>query len=318
MEKSHPPHDKKQAKKSGVEEKKKSISLWKKIIAVIIFIPFLPIALLVMMLMSGQHSSDTVTVDQRFNLSSLIKSPYRDTQKGVYNYSFAYCGDPHMHETGDGNFPKLADTIKAIRSSFIIFGGDLTYMGKEKEYNNFINHARALTAPAYPSLGENDLYGGGWSYYWKYLGPSTYSFIGGNAKFIVIDTASSAIGEKQMEWIKTELRTNKQPLLFVISHMPIYGGNHGIYEFPKNEERAALIAMFEKYRVNYVLEGHYHGFVEEVVNDVHYVTSGSFSDGILDAGQRHFLIFHVYGPNVKIEQVMIDPVSPIEYRQNEV
>ena len=92
-----------------------------------------------------------------------------------------------------------------------------------------------------------------------------------------------------MQWIQEQLRNNKQPLLFVISHMPIYGQAYGVYAFPETEEKQQLVQLFEKYDVDFVLQGHYHGFVDITNNNVRYVTSGSFSDGLLDSGERHFL-----------------------------
>ncbi len=292
-----------------VEEAKQSITLLKKIIMVLILVPFLLLAGFIAVLTKGTIHTDPITVDQRFALSSSIKSPYADTLKGAFEYSFVFCGDPHMHTDGDGNFPQLDQFIRANRANFAVFGGDLTFLGEEAEYKNFVKHAKALTVPVYPAIGGHELYNNGWEYYWRYLGPSTYAFNGGNARFIVIDTASSDIGVKQMEWIHQELRTNTQPLLFVISHEPIFGGSHGTYDFPKTAEREQLIAMFEKYKVNYVLEGNYHGFVEVVSNGVHYITSGSFSEGLLDSGIRHFLFLRIFGPNVTVQQVPLTGTS---------
>ena len=299
-------------------EKKRHIAILKKVIAILIITPIIPIFLFIGMVVSGEANSSDITVDERFSLSMSMESPYKDTLKNVYQYSFAFCGDPHMQEEGDGGFPELDAAIRSDIISFVIFGGDLTFLGKADEYKNFMDHANSLTVPSYPALGNHDLYNGGWESYWKGLGPSVYSFCGGNARFVVIDSASGEIGEKQMEWIKAELKANKQPLLFVVSHMPIYGGSHGIYEFPKSEDRDRLIELFEKYEVDYVLEGHYHGYVDIDINGVRYITSGSFSDGLLDSGPRHFLVFRVYGPDVSVEMVLIERDLEIQYRDGEV
>jgi len=297
---------------------KDSRSLSKKILIALLIRPPIILILVAGLLIWGRTGTHETTVDERFALSTSVESPYKNALKGAYEFSFAFCADPHMVAKSDGCFPDLDKAIRDKKINFVMFGGDLTYLGKEAEYRNFINHANALTVPSYVSLGNHDLYNHGWTYYWRYLGPSVYSFYGGNAKFIVIDSASYKIGERQMEWIKQELRTNKQPLLFVISHVPIYGGAHNGDDFPKNEEREALIAMFEKYDVDYVLEGHYHGYVDIAVNGVRYITSGCFSDGLLNAGDRHFLLFRVYGPNVVFEKVPVATDIPVEYMDGEI
>jgi len=121
-----------------------------------------------------------------------------------------------------------------------------------------------------------------------------------------------------MEWIRGQLRNNKQPLLFVISHMPIYGDSYGVYKFPETEEKQQLIELFEKYEVDFVLQGHYHGFVDITNNGVRYITSGSFSDGLLDSGIRHFLLLNVYGPEVTVEQVPAGEDIPVQYMDGEI
>ena len=275
-----------------------------------ILIVLIPLTLIVL----GMVRSDKeVTVDDRFALSSSVDSPYKNTLKGSYQYSFAFAADPHLRADSDGCFPDLDIAIRSHMINFVIFGGDLTYLGEEAEYRNVVEHINALTVPSYVALGNHDVYNGGWSYYWRYFGPSSYSFYGGNAKFVVIDSATSRIGVNQMDWIRQELRANKQPLLFVVSHIPIYGGSHDGQEFPRTEERDELISLFEKYEVDYVLEGHYHSYVDLTVNNVRYITSGSFSDGLLSSGDRHFLLFHVYGPNVSIEKVKVGGDIPIQY-----
>ena len=291
---------------------KKSV-LKRILIALLIRPPIILILLPLCLLLLSYGGKEDITVDERFGLSSSIKSPYKDAVKGTYIYSFAFCGDPHMYSKGDGCFDDLDRAIKMKQIRFVIFGGDLTYLGEEGEYSNFISHTEGLTVPTYPSLGNHDIYNGGWSYYWRYLGPSAYSFNGGNAKFIVIDSAGGRIGELQMQWIQDQLRNNKQPLLFVISHMPIYGNSYGVYEFPETEEKQQLIELFEKYEVDFVLQGHYHGFVDITNNSVRYITSGSFSDGLLDSGIRHFLLLNVYGPEVTIEQIPVGEETPVEY-----
>jgi hypothetical protein len=298
--------------------KEKKNLLKRILIAFLIRPPVILILLPLCLFLLSRGQTEETTVDQRFHLSSSIKSPYKDTAKNSYAYSFAFCGDPHMYSKGDGCFDDLDRVVRAKQIRFVIFGGDLTYLGEEAEYSNFIKHCESLTVPWYPALGNHDICNSGWAYYWKYLGPSAYCFYGGNAKFVVIDSAGGKIGPDQMQWIAGQLRNNKQPLLFVISHMPIYGDSYGTYKFPETEEKQQLIALFEKYEVDFVFQGHYHGFADVTNNGVRYVTSGSFTDGLLDSGQRHFLLVNVYGPNVTIEQMPVGQDIPVQYKDGEI
>ena len=68
-----------------------------------------------------------------------------------------------------------------------------------------------------------------------------------------------------------------------------------------------------KYGVDYVMEGHYHAYVDIEANGVRYITSGCFSDGLLNGGERHFLLMRVYGPNVSVERIPVGTDIPVEY-----
>jgi len=157
----------------ATEERK---NLLKRIlIALLIRPPIILILLPLCLFLLSRGETQESTVEERFGLSSSIKSPYKDIIKGTYVYSFAFCGDPHLYAKGDGCFDDLDRAIKQKQIRFVIFGGDLTYLGEEAEYSNFIEHINALTSPSYPTLGNHDIYNSGWSYYWRYLGPSAYS-----------------------------------------------------------------------------------------------------------------------------------------------
>jgi predicted phosphodiesterase len=295
-----------------IETNIKRQRLLKKLIVMGIVAAMLPVMIFFGVTLHGRLNSTGITVDERFKLSTSMKSPYEDTAKGSYMYSFVLCGDPHMPAEGDGLFPELDSFIRRNMVNFALFTGDMTSLGKEDEYANIVRLINGLTVSVYPALGNHDIYNNGWEYYWRTFGPSVYTFYGGNAKFIVIDTASGEVGDKQMEWIQKEIKSNRQPLLIVLSHMPIYGGDHGLYEFPKSDERVELIEMFEKYEVDFVLEGHYHGYVDITVNGVRYITTGNFTEGLLNEGPRHFLHFRVYGPNVSVDKILVGQDIPVE------
>jgi len=186
-------------KPETIEQTETSTRAWKRVLTVVVITPFIPLIILLGLLTSGGMCSDDATVDDRFALSASTKSPYLDTAKGTYEYAFAFCSDPHLEADTDSYFPELDEAIRTNRAAFVVFGGDLTFLGKESEYRTFVEHANALTVPVYPALGNHDLYNDGWSTYWRYLGPSAYTFIGGNAKFVVIDTASGRVGEADQE-----------------------------------------------------------------------------------------------------------------------
>jgi len=103
----------------------------------------------------------------------------------------------------------------------------------------------------------------------------------------------------------------------VVSHFPIYGGSHGIYHFPENEEREKMIELFEKYDVDCVLEGHFHGFVHLNEGGIDYITTGAVGSGLLDNDTYHYLVFTVSGTRVTYEKKNIPVHEPALYRESE-
>jgi len=70
--------------------------------------------------------------------------------------------------------------------------------------------------------------------------------------------------------------------------------------------------------VDLVLSGHYHGYAETTVNGVQYITSGAFTEGLMDSGLRHFLMVRVYGPSVRVDKIVVGLGGPIQYRDDEI
>ena len=110
-------------------------SFWRKaVIALLIRPPLILIVVLLGLVVWGGQHSDAITVDERFALSSSIKSPYRDTLKGAYQYSFAFCADPHIGAEGDGCFPDLDSSIRANRISFVVLKFSKLDLGQQREH----------------------------------------------------------------------------------------------------------------------------------------------------------------------------------------
>jgi len=240
--------------------------------------------------------------------------------KGQINFSFIVCGDPHVSKDNCGYFDRIDFSGAEKNACFVIVTGDLTQGGREGNFEKFaamINDLRGAGIGCFPAIGNHDLYNSGWARYKKKIGPSAYTVIAGNCKFIFIDTAGGRVGKKQMQWLEKELSVNTRPVVFVVSHYPIYGGSHGMYHFPRNAEREEMISLFEKYNVDCVLEGHFHGFVHINKGGVDYVTSGGIGCGLLDNDTYHYLVFTVSGSHISYEKKNISVDAPPVYRKSE-
>jgi len=260
-------------------------------------------------------------VERRFMESRMIAGNNNyEKLNGITNFSFIVCGDPHASQDTCGYFDRLDFSADGRDSSFVVVTGDLTQGGKKVNFDEFadiMNGLRKSGISCFPAVGNHDLYNDGWEYYKKKIGPSSYVVTAGHCKFIFLDTASGRVGERQMRWLEQELAVNTRPVVFVVSHLPIYGGSHGIYHFPRNEEREKMLALFEKYNVNCVLEGHFHGFVHINEGGVDYITSGGIGCGLLDNDTYHYLVFTVSGNHVSYVKKNIPVDAPTNYRNAE-
>jgi len=231
-------------------------------------------------------------------------------------FQFAFCGDPHVCAHHAGNFPFLRDVVDTNQIDFVIFPGDLTEQGKIEEYFQFKELADSTGAGYLVTVGNHDLYKNGWRLYSDIFGPSHYTFEISNSSFIVIDSADGRLGEAQMAWLEKALSKARGEHIFVISHDPVFSEKHGVYHLSDKSEQEKLKDLFSRYGVDYVLSGHYHGFVTIEYNGVNYITSGSFGTEPLDSGIYHFLVFTVNGPIVTYK--IIDIEREVTYREGTV
>lgn len=92
-----------------------------------------------------------------------------------------------------------------------------------------------------------------------------YSFVYGNAKFIMLNTNSNgenALETAQYEWLIEELENNDSTWTIVAMHCPVYSVGHHAADPAKNAQTLALQAqlkgVFAEYGVDLVLQGHDH------------------------------------------------------------
>lgn len=139
-----------------------------------------------------------------------------------------------------------------------------------------------------------------------------YSFTWGDAKFIALDVITPfdktpfpinfapianrwwtdfRVGSPQYEFLENELKCNDKKWVFIYFHEGPWTNYWGVdynipsavggdyYQFTGNVMvRNNLVPLFEKYNVDFVLNGHSHLYERGFKNGVDYVTSGSAGD----------------------------------------
>ncbi|MDD5594219.1 MAG: metallophosphoesterase [Candidatus Margulisbacteria bacterium] len=191
-----------------------------------------------------------------------------------FAYSFAVFGDCQ------GNYAILKDLIGKLKQEkgldFVVSVGDVVPYGEEANYLKYKKMMATLDLPLYQAIGNHDAVKGGWKNFLKYFGPLYYSFEYQGDRFIVLDNSlNKSFDGAQFAWLKGQLGKEGARHKFVIMHKPVFDPSE-IYKDHVMSGRAVteeLIGLFTKYKVDYVLAGHVHGYAKSERDGVTYIVS---------------------------------------------
>lgn len=210
-------------------------------------------------------------VDERFTDSTNLAAPPDTLFAGTNYFSFVHVTD--LHVTGGTNIHlgSLPGRITP-QDKFILVSGDLVDTGRESEYQLLLSMLSNLGLPFYCSVGNHDLWHGGWDFYPVYLGPAVYSVQAGPVRLISLDAANATLGWKQRQWLEEQLIQRTEPFCIVMMHFNLLSPQiMETGQFADIEEVYALMAIFEEYAVDYVLMGHTHQYDYQLLNGVNYL-----------------------------------------------
>ena len=188
-------------------------------------------------------------------------------------YSFAVFSDNHQNKEVLG---RLIGKLNADSTlAFAVNLGDFTNYGRADEYALYKKRSAALRAPVYHVIGNHDAMNGGWKIFEKYFGPRYYAFEREGDRFIALDDSlPGSFDSEQFAWLKAELAKPARHK-FVMMHKPVFDPSE-LYKSHVMSGRAVteeLIGLFAKYKVDYVLAGHIHGYARSERGKVTYIVS---------------------------------------------
>ncbi len=225
---------------------------------------------------------------------SMVELAFADDRQ---NFRFAYISDAHIQHISGKDFVRNWDRglIRAVAETnllepepdFVLFGGDLAQLGTKAELDHGAEIMSALRRKIYYVMGEHDYYLDLGEYWSKLFGPQYYSFDHKGVHFVVLNSILTydewtherwptaeqrmlemagldnpngspfMVGEKQREWLKTDLeKVSKDVPVVIVSHSPIQKIYKGWNFWTEDaEEVQAMLKPFEKATVLY---GHVH------------------------------------------------------------
>jgi hypothetical protein len=187
---------------------------------------------------------------------------------------FLYLGDAQTGLEGWGRLLAGA-TARHPESDFIILAGDLVDRGNERtNWDHLFLRARGVFDrwPVMPCAGNHEYLDQGPRLYRAVFelprnGPAcldpelVYQFECGDAFFAVLDstlaTCNADLARRQAGWLDAALKKTTASWKFVIFHHPVYPA-HAWRDSPAL--RSHWVPVFDKYHVDFVLQGHDHAY----------------------------------------------------------
>jgi 3',5'-cyclic AMP phosphodiesterase CpdA len=224
-----------------------------------------------------------------YQLSKITDFNHRQLQlidKNIKNFSFAVLGD---NRNSVAVFTNLINTINVDNDIlFIIDGGDLVGNGEKKQYMFFIDQVKGFKKPFLTVIGNHDIknYRGyfteenGRENYYRLFGKFYYSFVIGDAYFIILDNANEErFDSQQMRWLKRQLEESlRYKYRFIFMHVPLFDPrvediSKG-YALKDKEFAQALNSLLDQYNITMLFASHIHAYYRGKWGKTPYIITG--------------------------------------------
>ena len=247
------------------------------------------------------------------------------------SFNFAVFGDSQRNRRMTG---QVATRAYENRPSFLLHLGDVVDDGADKGQwlHELFRPCQELLGRVamMPTIGNHEKNHPLYYQYFNLPDPEFhYKFTWGDADFFAIDSNKPLVpGKDQMAWLEKELAASKARWKFCFHHHPCYSSDSDDYGDSFNgkkttfgtEKLRQLASLYERHRVDMVMNGHIHAYErtfpikEDRVDDsgVVYLTSGGFGGGLenftptpsyFKAANRvdyHMVLFTIHGNSLQL------------------
>lgn len=216
--------------------------------------------------------------DIRFKESTVVAAPVI-APDGVddLNFSFVFVGDLHSSAHDLERVKSVLQEAQSYGDAFVIFLGDIVDKGEKDAIEAVRNQVSlyGFDQKVIYVLGNHDVFGDGWNAWKESIGPSHFELTVGNIQFFVLDSADGMVGEKQIEWLDTQLTKSQATHKIILSHyLPVIPGQRTYLKLANEVEAARLMKLVSRHKVHSWMGGHYHSFIQDQIEQVNYVVAG--------------------------------------------
>ena len=257
------------------------------------------------------------------NISATNMNPHRKTA-----FNFVVMGDNRPQGKKGKHvqpevFYKIIDEVNLLDPEFAIILGDLIFGYSKspntlkKMWDEFDKAVNKFTVPYYLVIGNHDVSNQAMEDY--YLGrygnrfPAYYSFNHKKSHFIILDSeipgAEAQISGKQLEWLKKDLKNNKNTKhIFVFLHRPLQE------EKKPTNWMTEIHPLMVKHNVNTVFAGHWHVYQKSSTRDgVRYIITGGAGAPVgkstVNGSFFHYLLVTVRDNNTSIALIRPNSIT---------
>lgn len=256
------------------------------------------------------------------------KGSFKTPPAGTEPFDFVVFGDTRTRH--DMHRRIVAAIMKSGKPDFVVHTGDLVENGQDtSQWPVFFSIERELLRQTafFPSLGNHERNNRQFYEFFQVGTNPYYSFNWGKAHFIVLNSDIGSAGAdslaketfwaQQRHWLEEDLAKNqKADFRFVIAHHPPLTAVARRQN--DNPEMAALVPMFEKYKLTAGFFGHDHNYQHYLRNGIHYVVTGGGGAPLYDVDKpaegitvkvvstEHFVKIHVEGGVMKVSAIALD------------
>ena len=224
-------------------------------------------------------------------------------------FSFVAFGD---NQGSDKIFLDLIDKVNQEEHiDLAVHVGDMVINGTTAEFEHYLELVKKLKVKTHHVPGNHDVVLGN-RIFKKYFGPLYYSFDHKNAHFVVINNSfKRSFDAEQFTWLKEDLAKTDKEHIFVFMHRPTFDPSeiYKSYMMSGRKVTEELMRVFEKYKVDYVIAGHLHGYARTKRKGVVYIITGGAGGPLYlpkdFGGFHHYVKIEVNGSRIRDEVIKL-------------
>ena len=230
-------------------------------------------------------------------------------------FTFAVAGDTKSH----GVFEQIAEKFKGENFSFFVLLGDCAFRGTPEEHRYLWAELEEMpiTYPLFYIVGNHDI---GPSFplkrFEEIYGPTNFSFLYKSYLFIGLRVLPAPFSsEETLSFLEKTLLLHRKSCkgVFVFMHIP--PSLYKDWKVRRFKDADKFIELFERYQVDYVICGDYHGYGHLRKGSTVYILTGGGGARIKAkkyGAFHHALVFRITPQGICEELLIVNGRTDIE------